>query len=57
MNNNNSEILALIPAYNETERVGSVVVDTLAYLPALVVDDGSNDGTSEGAVPGQFHGS
>lgn len=39
-------LLALIPAYNEAERVGAVVTATRAYLPVLVVDDGSTDGTA-----------
>ncbi|MGQ9850835.1 MAG: glycosyltransferase [Aggregatilineaceae bacterium] len=39
-------LLALIPAYNEAERVGAVVTATRAYLPVLVVDDGSADDTA-----------
>ncbi|MFN8456529.1 MAG: glycosyltransferase family 2 protein [Anaerolineae bacterium] len=39
-------ILALIPAYNETERVAAVVSGALAHLPVLVVDDGSTDETA-----------
>lgn len=39
-------ILALIPAYNEAERVAAVVTGTLAHLPVLVVDDGSKDETA-----------
>lgn len=39
-------VLALIPAYNEAERVGAVVAATRAYLPVLVVDDGSQDDTA-----------
>ena len=46
---NNNQILALIPAYNEAGRVGSVVTQTLAYLPVLVVDDGSSDDTAQQA--------
>ena len=49
MDNNNIQILALIPAYNEAERVGKVVTETLAHLPVLVVDDGSADDTSQQA--------
>ncbi len=41
-----SRVLALIPAYNEAERVGAVVAATRAYLPVLVVDDGSADDTA-----------
>lgn len=40
-------IYALIPAYNEQERLGAVVKATLAYLPVLVVDDGSHDRTAK----------
>ena len=43
------KILALIPAYNEEERVAEVVRGAGAYLPVLVVDDGSVDNTPERA--------
>jgi glycosyltransferase involved in cell wall biosynthesis len=49
MNNKNSQVLALIPAYNEAQRVGKVVSETLAHLPVLVVDDGSGDDTGQQA--------
>ena len=39
-------IYALIPAYNESERVRAVIEATRAYLPVLVVDDGSSDETA-----------
>ncbi len=39
-------ILALIPAYNEQNRVAAVVTQTHAHLPVIVVDDGSKDETS-----------
>jgi glycosyltransferase involved in cell wall biosynthesis len=39
-------ILALIPAWNEAARIGPIVEATHAYLPVLVVDDGSRDDTS-----------
>ncbi len=39
-------ILALIPAFNEAAAITSVVRATLAYLPVLVVDDGSKDATA-----------
>lgn len=42
-------ILALIPAYNEALRVGGVVQRAAAYLPVLVVDDGSIDATEAAA--------
>ncbi len=40
-------VLALIPAWNEAPRVGRIVEGARAYLPVLVVDDGSTDGTAE----------
>ena len=43
---NDQKILALIPAYNEGERIAPVVRQALAYLPVLVVDDGSTDQTA-----------
>ncbi|PKO00433.1 MAG: hypothetical protein CVU42_04485 [Chloroflexi bacterium HGW-Chloroflexi-4] len=42
---NNKKILAIIPAYNEQERVPGVIKATKKYLPVLVVDDGSKDQT------------
>ncbi|PIR75840.1 MAG: glycosyltransferase family 2 protein [Candidatus Magasanikbacteria bacterium CG_4_9_14_0_2_um_filter_42_11] len=40
--------LAIVPAYNESERVGSVVRSLLAHVDAVVVvDDGSMDDTAE----------
>lgn len=41
-----SNLLALIPAYNEAGRIAEVVRQTSAYLPVLVVDDGSKDETA-----------
>lgn len=43
---NESTILALIPAWNEGGRIGPIVEATCAYLPVLVVDDGSRDDTA-----------
>lgn len=40
------QILVLIPAYNEGERVVPVVRGAQTHLPVLVVDDGSTDGTA-----------
>jgi len=40
-------ILAVIPAYQEAPRVADVVRGVQEYLPVLVVDDGSTDGTAE----------
>ncbi len=43
-------IVALIPAYNCADRVGSVVRGIARFVPdVLVVDDGSTDGTGEAA--------
>jgi glycosyltransferase involved in cell wall biosynthesis len=39
-------LLALIPAYNEARHIQAVVRGALAYLPVLVVDDGSRDDTA-----------
>ncbi|HEX9013634.1 MAG TPA: glycosyltransferase family 2 protein, partial [Anaerolineaceae bacterium] len=38
---------ALIPAYNEMEGISVVVSAARAFLPVLVVDDGSRDTTAE----------
>ncbi|NLF74425.1 MAG: glycosyltransferase, partial [Chloroflexi bacterium] len=38
-------VLALIPAYNEGARVADVVRGAQAFLPVLVVNDGSTDDT------------
>jgi glycosyltransferase involved in cell wall biosynthesis len=43
---NESPVLALIPAWNESERIGPIVAATRAHLPVLVVDDGSCDDTT-----------
>lgn len=40
------KILAIIPAFNESERIAAVIHDTTKHLPVLVVDDGSKDETS-----------
>lgn len=42
-------ILALIPAYNEQNRVADVVTRTQIHLPVVVVDDGSKDETAQRA--------
>ncbi len=45
-----TEFLAVIPAYREASRIGEVVRAVRAEgLGALVVDDGSDDGTAEAA--------
>lgn len=41
-----NDILALIPAYNEAAGIAPVVTAARAFLPVLVVDDGSLDETA-----------
>lgn len=48
--NENFKVLALIPAFNEAAHVSSVVVKTKAFLPVLVLDDGSTDDTASQAT-------
>ncbi len=49
-NQQGGEIIALIPAYNEARYIGEVVKKVLQYVPVLVVDDGSTDGTGSAAA-------
>jgi glycosyltransferase involved in cell wall biosynthesis len=42
-------IVALIPAYQEGPRIGTVVEAARRHLPVIVVDDGSSDDTAERA--------
>ncbi|HNR02984.1 MAG TPA: glycosyltransferase family 2 protein [Anaerolineaceae bacterium] len=44
---NSNSILALIPAFNEAERISGVITRTQSHLPVLVVDDGSTDATAD----------
>lgn len=44
------KILAIIPAFNESARIGPVIAGARAHLPVLVVDDGSSDDTAERAA-------
>jgi len=46
-----SDIVALVPAYNEASRISPVIQGAAEFLPVAVVDDGSTDGT--GAVATQ----
>lgn len=43
---NDVKTLALIPAYNEAQRITPVIAGACAHLPTLVVDDGSKDETA-----------
>lgn len=45
-NDQPKRVLAVIPAYNEAERIGEVITRTMQHLPVLVVDDGSKDETA-----------
>jgi glycosyltransferase involved in cell wall biosynthesis len=45
MQNQDAGIVALIPAYNEARYIADVVTGARKYVPVLVVDDGSTDGT------------
>ena len=47
MSHHDARILALIPAYNEAQRIEPVITEALAHLPVLVVDDGSGDETAQ----------
>lgn len=45
-----SDVLVLIPAYNEQSIIGEVVTELRAAFPlVMVVDDGSKDGTQQAA--------
>ncbi|MGD2058107.1 MAG: glycosyltransferase family 2 protein [Anaerolineales bacterium] len=40
------KVLALVPAWNEAERIGAVLEELVENFPVLVVDDGSSDQTA-----------
>ncbi len=42
-----ANVLGIIPAYNEAEKIGQVISTALAHLPVLVIDDGSSDETAQ----------
>jgi glycosyltransferase involved in cell wall biosynthesis len=44
------EIIALIPAYNEVNHIRDVVERASKYLPVVVIDDGSSDGSGAAAA-------
>jgi glycosyltransferase involved in cell wall biosynthesis len=46
----NDEIIALVPAYNEAAHVAQVVEGASQYVPVVVIDDGSSDGTGAAAA-------
>ena len=46
MEESKPNVLVLIPAYNEADRIAAVLQGALKFLPVLVVDDGSSDDTS-----------
>lgn len=46
----NIKVLALVPAYNEAEQIEDIVAGAKAYLPVLLVDDGSTDDTADRAT-------
>lgn len=50
MNEVDPQILVLIPAYNEGERIIPVIHEAREHLPVLVVDDGSSDDTTVIAI-------
>jgi len=42
-----ANVLVIIPAWNEAERIRPIIERAQAYLPVLVVDDGSTDETAK----------
>lgn len=46
-NRANPKIIAIIPSYNEAERIAEVARKVSKHLPVIVVDDGSSDDTLE----------
>jgi glycosyltransferase involved in cell wall biosynthesis len=46
------EIIALIPAYNEANHICNVVQQACKYVPVVVIDDGSADGSAAAAALG-----
>lgn len=42
----NAPVVIVVPAYNEAASIRDLVQRALAHAPAVVVDDGSSDGTS-----------
>ncbi len=50
MADRSGEIIALIPAYNESRYIADVVAGALKHVPVVVIDDGSTDGTGATAA-------
>jgi len=50
MSTTDGEIIAIIPAYNEARFIGDVIRTALQYVPVVVIDDGSTDGTGAAAA-------
>ncbi len=50
MADHSGEIIALIPAYNESRYIADVVTGALKHVPVVVIDDGSTDGTGAAAA-------
>jgi glycosyltransferase involved in cell wall biosynthesis len=50
MSQQDASSIALIPAYNEARYIGEVVKAALKYVPVIVIDDGSTDGTGAAAA-------
>jgi glycosyltransferase involved in cell wall biosynthesis len=47
-NQKNKTVVALIPAYNESENIGSIIKETQRYVTSIIViDDGSTDNTGQ----------
>src|SRR4051812_14563995 len=44
------QTIAVIPVHNEVSTIASVVLTARAYLPVIVVDDASEDGTGQRAA-------
>jgi glycosyltransferase involved in cell wall biosynthesis len=46
----NGEIIALVPTFNEVAHVAQVVASAQKYVPVVVIDDGSSDGSGSAAA-------
>lgn len=50
MSRSDGEIIALMPAFNEVRYIEAVIRATQKYIPVVVIDDGSTDGTGATAA-------